>query len=424
MKRIAVFRALQLGDLLVAVPAFRALRQHFPGAEITLMSLPWAASFAHRFNRYIDRFVEFAGYPGIDEVPFDAQRTERFLAEQRAYHYDIVLQMHGSGHTSNPFVLALGAPITVGYHKGEMPAGLTIGAIYPDEQHEIYRNLNLVRLLEHIDTFSVGTDVARPVGIVDGDEDALHRSLQDVNTIPQHFNGGRGRAEAVPTVDVMNQTIYTDTRLEFPLLASDYAEADALLRPLRQDGKPIIGLHPGARPPARRWPATYFATVADALAQQCNAHIVLTGGPGEEQMVQAVVEAMHTLALSLAGKTSLGSLAALISRFDLFISNDTGPSHVACAVDCPSVTLFGPADVQRWAPLHRQRHPLCVMLFRVVPVDTGSVPLTIAVCVDYSLKQFSRLLCIRYKRKTYIHEASKNSYLAYSRKLSQHAGAT
>ncbi len=311
MKRIAVFRALQLGDLLVAVPAFRALRQLFPDAEITLIGLPWASSFAQRFKGYIDRFVEFVGYPGIDEVPVEAQRTERFLAEQRACGYDIVLQMHGSGRTSNPFVLALSAPITVGYYE-KTPASLTISALYPNDQHEIYRNLNLVALL--------------------------------------------GRALNMPSVGT--DGMYMDARLEFPLFASDYAEADELLRPFQPGSKRIIGIHPGARPPARRWPVAYFASLADALVQQLNAQVLLTGGAGEEQTVQAVVEAMQTPALSLAGKTSLGGLAALISRFDLFISNDTGPSHIACAVDCPSITLFGPADVQRWAPLNRQRHPI------------------------------------------------------------------
>ncbi len=324
MKRIAVFRALQLGDLLVAVPAFRALRQRFPDAEITLIGLPWAASFVQRFYSYIDRFVEFVGYPGLDEIPFDRQRTERFLAEQRAYNYDLVLQMHGSGRASNPFVLALDASSTVGYYE-KMPAGLTIEAAYPDDIHEIYRNLNLVPLLmQQDDDASVGTDLSRPSGISIADKDVINRSLQ--------------------------------TYLEFPLFADDYAEADALLRSFLQSGKRMIGIHPGARPPARRWPTDYFAIVADALAQRFDAQILLTGGPGEEQTVQAVMDAMHTSAVSFAGKTSLGSLAALISRFDLFISNDTGPSHIACAVDCPSVTLFGPADVTRWAPLDRQRH--------------------------------------------------------------------
>ncbi len=354
MKRIAVFRALQLGDLLVAVPAFRALRRRFPDAEITLIGLSWAASFVQRFSCYIDQFVEFVGYPGIDEVPVDAQRTEHFIAEQRAYQYDIALQMHGSGRTSNPFVLALGAPVTVGYYEEETPAGLTIGARYPHDQHEIYRNLNLVALLERIDT-EVGTDVSRPRHYPQCQQDAIHRSLQGV--IGDEVS------------------IYTDRRLEFPLFASDYAEADALLRSLQQDGKRIIGLHPGARPPARRWPVAYFATVADTLTQQYNAQVVLTGGPSEEQTVQAVVDAMHTSALSLAGKTSLGSLAALISRLDLFISNDTGPSHVACAVDCPSVTLFGPADVRRWAPLDTQRHPIVRHAVRCSPCGYWECPI-------------------------------------------------
>src|SRR5579884_4104749 len=92
-RRIAILRALQLGDLLVAIPAFRAIRNRFPDAEITLIGLPWAASFVKRFAHYIDRFVAFAGYPGLQELPFDAQRTAHFLAEQRDYRYDIIIQM-------------------------------------------------------------------------------------------------------------------------------------------------------------------------------------------------------------------------------------------------------------------------------------------------------------------------------------------
>jgi ADP-heptose:LPS heptosyltransferase len=73
-------------------------------------------------------------------------------------------------------------------------------------------------------------------------------------------------------------------------------------------------------------------------------------------MVQAVAERMSVPVVNVAGKTSLGGLAALISTLDLFISNDTGPAHVACAVDTPSITLFGPADYERWAPLDQIRH--------------------------------------------------------------------
>ncbi len=298
-RRIAIFRALQLGDLLTAVPAFRALRQRFPHAEITLIGLPWAASFVQRYAQYLDRFVEFAGYPGIGEVDFEPERSQHFLEELRAYGYDLAIQMHGSGKTSNPFVLELHAPLNVGYYEGEPPEGLALSRPYPHHQPEIVRNLDLVELL--------GANISQ-------------------------------------------------TSLEFPLFEQDYAEAATLLRRLPKASRPWIGLHPGARPPARRWPVEYFATVADMLAQHFDAQIILTGGPGEEMTVEEVIQHMHTPAMNLAGQTSLGGLAAVISKLDLFISNDTGPAHIADAVHCPGVTIFGPAEYERWKPLSVTRH--------------------------------------------------------------------
>jgi ADP-heptose:LPS heptosyltransferase len=317
--RIAVFRALQLGDLLVAVPAFRALRTRFPHAEITLIGLPWARSFVERFYRYLDRFVEFAGYPGICEVPSNPASTERFIREQRAERYDLVVQMHGSGRVSTPFALALGGAVTAGYHEGPRPTGLTIGAEYRDRESEILRNLRLIRLLGCPDT---------------------------------------------------------GTHLEFPLFSRDREEADSLLAGLAGGSRPWIGIHVGARPSARRWMPERFAHVADALARRHGAQIVLTGSPDEREIVRQVAALMETAPLDLTGKTSLGGLAALINRLDLFISNDTGPAHLAVAVDTPSVIVAGPADPERWAPLDPAVHPLVrrpvecsPCTFDVCPID-------------------------------------------------------
>ncbi|GCF07519.1 glycosyltransferase family 9 protein [Dictyobacter arantiisoli] len=299
---IAIFRALQLGDLLVAVPALRALRAQFPAAEITLIGLPWAAAFVERYRCYLDHFVEFAGYPGLNEVVVDEERTQRFIEEQRARNYDLVLQMHGSGQSSNPLALALHGKRTAGYYKGRPPSGLTLAAEYPETLPEVQRNLGLAALV--------------------------------------------GCSEL-------------DPRLEFPLQAQDQWEAAALLAPLVAIDRPVIGLHPGARPAARRWPAEYFARVADTLAQRYAAQIILTGVEADETTVLDVLSYMHVPALNLVGKTSLGGLAALLSRLDLFVSNDTGPAHIAEAVCCPGITLFGPADYRRWAPLDQTiRHAL------------------------------------------------------------------
>lgn len=296
-----MLRALHLGDLLLAVPALRSIRAGFPNTEITLIGLPWAAAFVQRFRHYLDRFVEFGGYPGIVEVAPNPERSRRFLEAQRAYGYDLVVQMHGSGQASTPCALEMGGRMTVGYYVGEPPAGLTQGAPYPDDQPEILRNLGLARLL--------------------------------------------GCPDRGP-------------HLEFPLFKQDRADAWALLQPLSQRERPWIGVHVGGRRPVSRWPAEYFAAVADHFTRQRGAQIVLTGGPGEEQAVCAVAEQMRAPALRVGGETSLGGLAALIAEMDLFISNDTGPAHIAEALAVPSITIFGPADHRRWGPLDQILHPI------------------------------------------------------------------
>ncbi len=148
VRRIAGLRALNLGDLMLATPALRALRQTYPRAEITLIGLPWMAEFASRVSAWVDRFLEFPGWPGLRETPVDPARIERFVAEQQSYGYDLVVQMHGSGETSNGFALPLGGAATAGYYpSGDLAgSGLTLGAPYPTDLPEVLRNLGLAAL--------------------------------------------------------------------------------------------------------------------------------------------------------------------------------------------------------------------------------------------------------------------------------------
>jgi len=90
MNKIAVFRALQLGDMLCAIPAIRALRAAHPRAHITLLGLPWAQEWVQRYNRYFDAFIHFPGYPGLPEQEVDVRRLPDFFTAMQQQQFSLV----------------------------------------------------------------------------------------------------------------------------------------------------------------------------------------------------------------------------------------------------------------------------------------------------------------------------------------------
>lgn len=299
-RRIAVFRALALGDMLCAVPALRALRHGFPDARIDLIGLPWSAELVRRFPAYLDGLVEFPGWPGIPEVPLDPRRLPGFLEEMQRRRYDLAIQLQGSGLLSNAFVETLGARRTAGaYLPGAWWRTDEPGFIpYPAGRHEIHR---LLEVVEATGGRPVGDHLEFPVGPDD-----------------------RAEIAALPGLGA--------------LVASSYAV-----------------MHPGAGATARRWQPERFAAVGDALAQR-GLQVLLTGVASEAAVTAEVASRMRGPALDLAGRTSLGGLAALVDRARLVVSNDTGVAHLAVARAVPSVVVFLAADPDRWAPLDRRLH--------------------------------------------------------------------
>jgi heptosyltransferase-2 len=105
--------------------------------------------------------------------------------------------------------------------------------------------------------------------------------------------------------------------------------------------RPLVGLHPGARWPGKRWPAERFARLGRELREKGNAEILVFGGPQEEDSASWVADEIGQPA-QLASALSLGQLMALISGCDLFVTNDSGPMHLATALGVPVVAIFGP----------------------------------------------------------------------------------
>ncbi|MBE2219991.1 MAG: lipopolysaccharide heptosyltransferase II [Anaerolineae bacterium] len=114
--------------------------------------------------------------------------------------------------------------------------------------------------------------------------------------------------------------------------------------------QPLMVLHPGgASNPLetnlqKQWPSERFVRLGNYLARKYNARIVLVGSKADKSLVTAVSGMMSNAAVDLAGQLSLGELGALCEVADLYVGNDTGPTHVAAAVGCPTLAIFGPSN--------------------------------------------------------------------------------
>ena len=102
---------------------------------------------------------------------------------------------------------------------------------------------------------------------------------------------------------------------------------------------------------SKRWPIPYWATLIDRLAREEHAQVVLSGASSDLPIIEGVMRRMQERAINLAGKTSLTQLAALLQRADLVISGDSGPMHMAVAVDTPLISIHGPTNPSLGGPV-------------------------------------------------------------------------
>lgn len=298
---IVVVKALRgLGDILVGTPGLRALRGHYPDAHIALIGLPWTAEVWRRTPGYVDELIEFEGWPGIVDTPFDPLRLPGAMLDLQAREFDLAIQMHGSGMASNPYTSLLAAKTTAGYY---LPANYRPEGLFVPFREDLPQPVLWVHLLEQL--------------------------------------GVQPRGYA----------------LDLELLDEDRLECQALLSALDVRDYEYAIVHPGAELSLRRWDPRYFGEVARVLTRR-GLRVLVTGTARERDLAEAVVAyAGCRGVLSAHGRTSLGGLAALVSDARLLVANDTGVSHLAAALRTPSVIIYTPVcERERWQPLDQNLH--------------------------------------------------------------------
>jgi heptosyltransferase-2 len=322
--RVVVRGANWVGDAAMTVPALRELRRVLPGARITLAMRPWAESL-------------FAGADFVDEVvavsesKSSARSVWADAREWRARRFDLAVLF------PNSFAPALAAalarvPFRVGYATQGRSALLTHTLPVPEwrgRRHEVFYYLNVVAGLERILRGSSEIDSREPDASLAVTEDRRREAL-------------------------------------------------ALL--LRESGarnsRPLVALCPGStNSRAKRWPVEAFAALADMLAERAGAEVFLVGSGEELDISEEVARLARRRPLIMTGKTSLAQTAALLSSADLLVTNDTGPAHVAAAVGCPVVVIFGPTKPETTRPFSTlaevvRKPPVCApCMLRDCPID-------------------------------------------------------
>lgn len=286
---ILIIKPSSIGDVVHTLPIWNLLRKQYPAAKISWLIAPACAGMVE-------------GLPGINLLRFDRKRwgtawrslpAARDLAEfhrmLRRQEFDLVIDVQGL-FRSGWFARQTGAPVRVGFAKAREMAWLFY-------------------------THRVETGTPEQHAI------ERYRKLLD--------------AIGCPTAPV---------EFPFPVTDADRAAAEQLAG----TGGDYAVLCPGSNWVTKRWPAERFAELAAPLRERFGLRSIVAGGPGDRELAAKIPGA-----LDLCGKTSLMQLVALMQGAKLAITNDSGPMHIAAALNRPLVALFGPTNPVRTGPYGR-----------------------------------------------------------------------
>lgn len=307
---ILIVKLAGIGDLLLATPALRALRDTYPQARIDLLVTPDSAGLLNGWE-VIDNIIVLDKYlfdhpKQIVKNPQTLFHLKDLWQTLRAGHYDTVLLFH---HLTLPF--------------GRLKHQLLMRA----------------------------TGAKWRVGLDNG-----HGWFLNVRVDDQGF-GAMHEADYAMAVTEAVGAVVKDKHLVLPLSTTERQQARQIVygeTDPDQVVRPIIALHPGSGgySTARRWAPERFAQLADTLYQDFGGQVLILGGPEEQELHQNIISKLKSKVpvRSLAGKSSIKTTAAVLELADVFIGNDAGVMHLAAAVGAPTVAIFSLSNAEAWGP--------------------------------------------------------------------------
>jgi ADP-heptose:LPS heptosyltransferase len=294
----------QLGDVVMSLPALRAVRERFPHARITV-AIGKPGGEIIELSGFADATIE------IDRValrdgfkPLSVWKVIQIVKDVRQRQFDFVIDLHSFSETN-----------LLGFFSG---ARRRLFARRPGRSLDFLANFN----------------PPPPIDRNDPKQHLVDRYLDVLAPL------GIKNAPRIPKLTIRPE---------------DDRTIDIMLRPAKADaGAPVVGLFPGAGHPGRCWPVERFAQLADSLIRNDNVRPIIFIGPEERHIIQQMRTLFPPPSVILE-KLSISQLAAAQARLSVFVSNDTGPVHLAAAVGTPVVVLIDVPRPHAYIPLARSQ---------------------------------------------------------------------
>ena len=295
-RRILLIKFWGLGNLVLLLPVFRALRRRYPGARIELLTLA-------RNRELLEGVEDLDGLHLVDDRSLLSVLASYLgaLRRVRSSRPDLVVDFEQFARASAVFAFLSGAGHAVGLDTPGQGRGRMFHApvAYDDHRHMSETFLDIVR--------AAGVEASR--------------------------------YEPLPP----------------PVFEADRAAAEVVASEARPGGGPLFVFHPGSGDNflGRRWAPEKFAALADHLTGLHGGGVVLTGAPSEEALVEEVLAGVRRRdrVVGGGGRLSVRALAALCGKADLVVSNDTAPVHLGSAMGVPVLGIYGPNTPVLYGPL-------------------------------------------------------------------------
>jgi len=296
IKKILIIRLDGLGDVVMSTPAFKALREIFVHAHITLLVANWSKDLVEVMQTF-DEFIYFDAPWIVKEKKRKLTKLFRIFKKLREEKFDLAIDLRGD-FRNNILMYFSNAKYRLGFNITGCDFLLTHLVSIGESHHPVNASLSLIKYLKPENTKAYTLNL----WITKEDQDFAEQFLRE--------NGMNSNG---------NNNI-------------------------------IVMIHPGAKWYGRRWKAERYAKIADSLIEKYNTKVILAGSSNDLELVEDIASLMKHIPIKAAGKTSLRQFLALLEKSDLFIGLDSGPMHMAVAMGTNVIALFSAARPEAVGP--------------------------------------------------------------------------